>query len=662
MKKLLLAALVPFAVQAQTLPSYWENTEYYRSRTLAPINASGAYARGYTGLGSTIAIIDTGIDTSSPEFKNGKIVLSKDFTGNNSIQDVVGHGTHVAGIAAASRNGIGMEGVAFDANLMIAKVTNTTSLSFATILSAVDWAGTNRAQVANISASMYLSPTAIKAVAMAPGMYSTLYTNTGNYAGGMNPAQWASAMKNDIVIVVAAGNDGLPYPNAPGQMATATDKNGNLILGGRMIIAGNWNSQTNSFASSSNGAGTLCNNSVAGVCKDKYKTSDFYLLAPGMGIYSTVPSNLSAAGYLTMSGTSMSAPAISGGVAIIHQMWPKMSGSSIAQLLLVTANKNIPGYNVNLMGQGLMDLEKATRPVGNVIVPIKGGPITIGPIMASSGSAGTGKISNLMVMDSFDRDFYVKSKYLTAKMSAPDVDIRQASMPYLSRNNYSQYNNYTDYMTNRVGDLEVGLYYNNQTALGTTPTMLEIGYHKDINGTDVKFTAGSFTEQGKWLGNAFVSENQVTSNTVFTGIELSKTVDSFNFYSSVMHGATKTNAQSNLISNLGTVLSYSWNLGVEKKLTKTDSIGMMVYQPVTVYKAMADSALPIGLDSDYNVISTSRVNLAADTHEYRIGFYYKMIDRKNHSNVVAFIEQRQNYMGQEDVKNNVVGLNVNYRF
>ncbi len=663
MKKLLLSVLVPVAVQAQTLPSYWQTTEYYRSRTLAPINASSAYARGYTGKGSTIAIIDTGIDTKSSEFQNGKIVLTRDFTGGNNILDSVGHGTHVAGIAAAARNGVGMEGVAFDANLMIAKVTNSTSLSFATVMSAIDWAGTNKAHVANISASMYIPQTVLKASLIAPGVYSTAYTNTAVYPGGMNPAQWASVMKNDIVVVVAAGNEGRPFPNAPAQMATATDKNGNLILGGRMIIAGNWNSQTNTFASSSNGSGTLCNNVVAGQCQDRYKTSDFYLMAPGMGIYSSVPSKLASSGYLNMSGTSMSAPAISGGVAIIHQMWPQMSSGSIVKLLLVTANKNIPGYNPNLMGQGLMDLEKATRPVGNVIVPVKGGPAPISAIMVSSGSAGTGKVANLMVMDDFQRDFYVKSKYLTARASMPEIDIRQASMPYLSRNSYSQFNNYTNYLSNKNGNLEVGIYYNDQyPIIGTTPTMVELSLHKNMQTVDVKFTAGSFTENGKWLGNSFFSESPVASTTAFAGIEMSKTVDDFNFYSSIMHGFTKTNAQSTLVSNLGTVMSYSWNLGVEKKINQTSSFGAMIYQPVTVHKAMADSYLPIGLDSNFNIVNSSRVDLAADTYEKRLGFYYKMVDPKQKSNIVAFVEHRQNFMGQEDVKNNIVGLNLNYKF
>ena len=66
--------------------------------------------------GITIAIIDTGIDMNHPDLK-AKIVTGTTFvTGTTSAQDDHGHGTHVAGIAAAStNNGIGMAGVSWGA-------------------------------------------------------------------------------------------------------------------------------------------------------------------------------------------------------------------------------------------------------------------------------------------------------------------------------------------------------------------------------------------------------------------------------------------------------------------------------------------------------------------------------------------------------------------
>ena len=102
------------------LPADFETDEYYASRALDVINASEAYALGYTGLGQTIGILDTAVRVDHPELAgradtmplldDGQ-ALAPIWDGNNL------HGTHVAGIAAAKRDGLGMHGVAFDSQI-----------------------------------------------------------------------------------------------------------------------------------------------------------------------------------------------------------------------------------------------------------------------------------------------------------------------------------------------------------------------------------------------------------------------------------------------------------------------------------------------------------------------------------------------------------------
>ena len=62
--------------------------------------------------------------------------------------------------------------------------------------------------------------------------------------------------------------------------------------------------------------------------------------------------------YRTLGGTSMAAPAVTGAVGIVHQMWPHMTGANLTKLLLNTANKDIPNYDENVHGQGLLDLNE----------------------------------------------------------------------------------------------------------------------------------------------------------------------------------------------------------------------------------------------------------------------------------------------------------------
>jgi len=675
MKLKKLAASIAFLLStgavAQTQTSVWETSEYYKSRTLQSINASTAWSRGFTGKGSVIAILDSGIDTKNTEFAN-RIKLIQDFSNSGSIVDNLGHGTHVAGIAAAAHNGVGVEGVAFDATLLIGKVTNNGSATTTTLGNGVQWANNNNADVANLSFSNTLSATAIGAKLIAPGVYSTIYTNTGNLPGMSNPQQWVDAMKGNMVLVLAAGNDATAWAGGLAQIATATDKSGNLLLGGRVIIAGNWNEQSNTgLGPNSNAAATLCQVVVANVCQDKYRMSQFYLLAPGTGISSTVPTSLNSTGLSNMTGTSMAAPAISGGVAIIHQMWPQMTGANIVQLLFVTANKNLPGYKPELYGQGLMDLDKATRPIGTLGIPTTGrlsGPTTtaVQPVLVTSGSASTGKVSGLMVVDSFQRDFYISGKTLTAYNNQSYFNVAQAAMPYTTGNNYSQFNNYTDYVHNQSGDFEINLYRNNNFNLvGNNPGMIEMSYRSRSEYADVKFTSGMFVENNTWLGNALNSfsgggDNKMSS-TYFTGVGIDRTVGKTNFYANVTHGVTLAASSSDTVKNLGSVLSYTWTAGAEHRLDTKNSLGLMVYQPVSVYRAMADVNAPVGLDSNFNVIQNSRQNLAATVHETRVGLYYKFKD-EDRSNVLAFVENRQNYRGQLGASDNVAGVMFNQRF
>ena len=114
------AAAFSLAGPALVAPIDFEGEEYHESGALDVINASDAYALGYTGKGQTIGILDSVVRIDHPEL-NGKAETMPFLVNGQAVDPVwdssAMHGSHVAGIATAKRDDSGMHGVAFDADI-----------------------------------------------------------------------------------------------------------------------------------------------------------------------------------------------------------------------------------------------------------------------------------------------------------------------------------------------------------------------------------------------------------------------------------------------------------------------------------------------------------------------------------------------------------------
>jgi len=112
-----------------------------------------------------------------------------------------------------------------------------------------------------------------------------------------------------------------------------------------------------------------------------------------------------------MSGTSQAAPVVASAVAIINQLWPYMTPANQVQVLLRTANKNLPNYQLETHGQGLLDLDQATRPVGSLGISTTGRTgiaQSIAPLTISSSIGGvSSRVSSVVAVDEMARDFQV---------------------------------------------------------------------------------------------------------------------------------------------------------------------------------------------------------------------------------------------------------------
>lgn len=309
-------------------PSY---SEYQWSTSVIQLGMSNIHARGILGQGVVVALLDTGLNRSNPEFATNPRVLTgyNATNGSTDITDADGHGTHVAGIVGAPGTGTGtsmspgMFGVAPAATLLPIKVFSGGTAASSAVTAGLDYAIASNARVINLSlgATSPTGDTGLRRV----------------------------AATNNAVVVIAAGNDSTASPNWPSRYAKEAWANGTLISVGAVDA----NKRLHTY---SNKAGDI---------------APYYLVAPGVSIISSYGS-----GYAHMTGTSMAAPAVAGAAALVTGYWPYLRANQVSAILLTTADDlGAPGVDA-IYGRGMLNVNRALAPIGSYTYRTITGAIT----------------------------------------------------------------------------------------------------------------------------------------------------------------------------------------------------------------------------------------------------------------------------------------------
>lgn len=235
-----------------------------------------AHNSGLTGKGVKIGIMDSGISTSNPYIQVAGGYNFYDYS--YDYQDVIGHGTHVAGIIGGDFSYYGAKSIAPDSILYSLKVSNDDGIIWNyDVADALDWAIANDLDIVNMSFGM------------------------AQYDPWLE-MKIDEAFESGIVLIAAAGNvgqmDSVTYP-------AAFDS----------VIA----------VSATNQTGHAADYSSWG--------NEVDLSAPGDSIISVGPYR----GYLTMSGTSQAAPHVTGAIALLKELYPTMSSYDLRDLIMYYA-------------------------------------------------------------------------------------------------------------------------------------------------------------------------------------------------------------------------------------------------------------------------------------------------------------------------------------
>ncbi|GAA4719676.1 S8 family peptidase [Phytohabitans rumicis] len=286
------------------------------------IGAPAAWQAGYDGAGVTVAVLDTGIDATHPDFA-GKIVEARNFTDAADTDDTLGHGTHVAStvVGSGAKSGGRYRGVAPGASLLVGKVCPDRSCPESAILAGLEWAAP-RAKVINLSLG-------------------------GPDTAGDDPLEAAVnrlTAQTGVLVVAAAGNDGRDtYVGSPATADAA-------------LAVGAVDKQDN-LASFSNRGPRL-----DGAVKPDVS-------APGVGIVAALAKNSAyptyEPGYTQLNGTSMATPHVTGAAALLAQQHPEWTAGELKAALMASAKPN-PAIGTYGQGAGRIDVARA---IGQAVLP-----------------------------------------------------------------------------------------------------------------------------------------------------------------------------------------------------------------------------------------------------------------------------------------------------
>ncbi|MYN03646.1 S8 family serine peptidase [Pseudoduganella sp. DS3] len=342
-------------LQMQQTPSdpYYAN-EWHQAKIGAPSAWDIA-----TGSGVTIAILDTGVDATHPDLAARIVPGWNTYDNNSNTSDVYGHGTKVAGAAAAAgNNAVGVAGTAWNAKIMPMRISDTNGYItyYSMVANAITWAADRGARVANISYGVQ------------------------HVASVQSAAQY---MRNKGgVVVTAGGNNGALDSNAgTPTMLTVAATDGN-------DVRASW--------------------STYGAPID--------LSAPGVGIWTTVKGG----GYGAVNGTSFASPVTAGVVALMLSANPALKAEQIDSILLSTADDLGTAGRDTYYGAGRVNAYRAVLAAKSAVTSDTQAPTVA---IASPGSSVKGIANiNVSATDNLSVsrvELYVGGALLASDTTAP---------------------------------------------------------------------------------------------------------------------------------------------------------------------------------------------------------------------------------------------------
>lgn len=305
------------------------------------INLKGAYEKGYTGAGVTVGVFDYPVNLAHPEFSNKTDSRTEGETLNKIDWALLDHGTHVAGIIAANKDGVGMHGVAYDSDIL-----------GITIASKVDFE-TGEFDLNGDNFTFFFNDPNVKIINNSWGYDGSVAQIFKENAQNVDDIRdWyikekvmPTLAQHDVLGVFVSGNSGEVDQGLLTMSWLFIPEVKNKILSVGAADATGWSKKED-------GGWNVKSDGLVWFSTGARYGEELFLLAPGVDLRSANSDFANShENYVNMSGTSMAAPLVSGVGALVQQAFPYLSGKQIGDVLLSTANKNITftdGFTVSI--------------------------------------------------------------------------------------------------------------------------------------------------------------------------------------------------------------------------------------------------------------------------------------------------------------------------
>lgn len=359
-----------------------------------------------------------------------------------------------------------------------------------------------------------------------------------------------AATQNDAIFVWAAGNDYKSQSSALSTIPMHVPE-----IDGHFVNVVAWDSNTGALADFSNACGI---------------TKNFCITAPGTDLESPKTTK-------PLNGTSFAAPIVSAAIAVITQAFPYMKSTEITQLLFTTARDLGEAGVDEIYGHGMLDLERATRPVGTALVPIQNSTnIALNTARVSGAIGHKIKSENLTFsfIDGFGRAFETKMN--------DNISVKNRGIGF-------------ERMTN-----------NNETA---------------IHFNNIKF---GFKTNNMFQSSGFVA-TETNPITTFIGFNDDINMGNFNIIWGTEFGTTKPHGTNeSIISEFSNILTASTYIGI-----KHNNFTLIVGAPDTIISGKMYLNTPMGRDINGNYLYTKQavelntkpaIEYSAKYHWLTVGF------------------------------------------